>query len=428
MGGVTMKRVIQVILSVIVLIMLNACGGGGSSDSGTTPTPTPPDTSTFEKVSEDLNAKNVALTFTAKSFAEDYNALMAFDPTGVSGEALLAPFDKVIASTESMLKDLEDYQSLLTQYHEYTSTTKSVDLRQGTVDPFFVLSLGEFLDETVATKKDLKDQEESGDYTQEEMAVKTTNATTKLMNDNVAFGITATFGTLMGTFAGLAASTAGAPVLVTLGTAVLVGTAAGAFLSWCASPDSKMLTTKAQGQQICAMATVTSEIVKLPNGENGFTFMLPAGEGTLCLHFEGKAPVCIDEKIINAGNTISIDCLADKDDPSMTKECNDGVVNEEEIAIIGENCSTDVYSVSATPTSVGISGATVSVKTVLPTEGCHVEYSLVGTDGYIQSGTLVTDSAGGASFHVPAGKDGVYDSVTATVTESGASTHAGYTF
>lgn len=413
-----MKKFIHVIFSMIVLMMLSACGGGG----GDSEVVTPPDTLTFEEVSEGMNAKNVALFTSSSSYIEKYNALMAYDPTGVPLENMFTPLDEMIASAEGMLKDVEDYQSLLAQYHEYTVTTKSIDLRQS-VDPLLIYDIKLLIDQGLKEKEILEEMKASGQYTDEQIAEAMKDKTIKGLKDVTNFGASAIFGGGAAAFAGLAAGAAGAPVLVVVGGATAVGLAAGAFFSWCTSDI-----TKAEEPATCAMVSVQSEMAQLPGGQIGFSFTVSPGEGSLCMEIKGHAPVCIDSDFKEDGNTISIDCLAEIDDPVSTKECNDAVTNEEDISIIGEVCTTDVYTVSATPTSVSTSGATVTIKTVLPTEGCSIDYSLVGTDGYTQSGTLLTDSAGITSFNVPAGAESVHDDVNVIATESGVSTTAGYTF
>jgi len=428
------RRFIMFLASIgLVFTLMTGCGGGGGSETSnpppsSTPPPstTPPPSNSFEKVSEGLNVQNVKLSSSTHEWIGKYNTLMAFDPTGKSMDEMLSTLNGVTISAQDMLTDLEKYQSLLANYHDYTTTTKSLDLRQS-VDPLLIFDIKNLIKKGLEEKEILEKMKQDG-YSEEDIAKAMKDKTIKNMKDVVNFGASAVFGGGAAAFGGLALGAANAPVLVVVGGATLVGIAAGAFFSWCTSPNEKMLAIKATSEQVCSMASMQTETVKLPNGETGLALTLPAGNGTLCMHIEGKAPVCINADIKNGGSTLSIGCLADKNDPDMTKECNGDVVNEDEIAINGKDCKVDVYSVNAVPTSVSSNGADLIIKTVLPTEGCAVKYSLVGTDGYTQAHTLTTSASGDVTFHVPAGAEGVHDSVSVTATASGATTHAGYTF
>lgn len=424
------RNFVMLIASVgLVFTLMTGCGGGGGSETSSPPpssNPPPSSSLTFEKVSEGLNVQNVKLSSSTHAWIGKYNTLMAFDPTGKSMDEMLSTLNGMTASAQEMLVDLEEYQSLLAHYHEYTTTAKSLDLRQS-VDPLLIYDLKLLIDKGLKEHEILEQMKKDG-YSDIDVAKAMKDKTIVGLKDVTNFGASALFGGGAAAFGGLALGAAGAPVLVVVGGATLVGMAAGAFFSWCTSPNESMLAIKATSEQVCSMASMQTKTVKLPNGETGLALTLPAGNGTLCMHFEGKAPVCINADIKNGGNTLSIGCLADKNDPDMTKECNEDVVNGDGVAVNGEDCKVDVYSVNAVPTSVGTGGATLVVKTVLPTEGCAVQYSLVGTDGYTQADTLTTGASGTATFHVPAGAKGVHDDISVTATESGVATHAGYTF
>jgi len=254
-------------------------------------------------------------------------------------------------------------------------------------------------------------------------------ATKKNLKNVVNYGASAVFGGGAAAFAGLAIGAAGAPVLVVVGGATAIGMAAGAFFSWCTSGSSQYYGALSTSAPVCSMASVKTETTKLPNGKVGFSFVLPKGKGSLCLHLDGKAPVCLNTSVNGDGNTISLDCLAAQNDPNAAAACNQKANLEGNISLEGSECAIDVTTVSATPTSVSTSsGANLVIKTVLPTAGCRAKYNLIGTDGYKQGSTLITDGKGQAHFHVPPGAEGVHDSVTVQILESHVSTHAGYTF
>jgi hypothetical protein len=54
---------------------------------------------------------------------------------------------------------------------------------------------------------------------------------------------------------------------------------------------------------------------------------------------------------------------------------------------------------------------TVRVFVTPAAKGCKIDYSLVGTDGYLQADTPITDIQGAASFTVPGGAEGVVDEI-----------------
>lgn len=57
---------------------------------------------------------------------------------------------------------------------------------------------------------------------------------------------------------------------------------------------------------------------------------------------------------------------------------------------------------------------TVTITVLNSLHGTAVSYSLSGTDGYSQSGTLYTDQNGQVSFVVPGGAQGVVDTISVT--------------
>ena len=80
------------------------------------------------------------------------------------------------------------------------------------------------------------------------------------------------------------------------------------------------------------------------------------------------------------------------------------------------SCS-EVQFVSATPNPANpapFQDVTVTATLIPSVENCNISFSIVGTDGYSNSATTTSDSAGQASFHIPGGKEKVVDVVTIT--------------
>jgi hypothetical protein len=70
---------------------------------------------------------------------------------------------------------------------------------------------------------------------------------------------------------------------------------------------------------------------------------------------------------------------------------------------------------------------TVRVFVAPAAKGCKIDYSVLGTDGYAQADTLITDSQGSASLIVPGAAEGVVDEVNFS-TENGVTLSETYTF
>lgn len=78
------------------------------------------------------------------------------------------------------------------------------------------------------------------------------------------------------------------------------------------------------------------------------------------------------------------------------------------------------------PGSVAISsirftavGGVTSAVVTTPIPGVTVQYTVSGTDGYYDSGTLQTDARGSVSFNIPTARAGVEDAVSVTAVLSG---------
>ncbi len=443
-----MKKFIHVVISMIALMMLSACGGGGGDTEVVTP---PPVALTFKEVSEDLAKQSYAMTLSSKAFIEKYNVFAAFDPFTATGDAIIAPIEEMLAAGQIYLKDLENYNALMAQHYSYisSSTSSQIELFVSASDlnPSPEAQLGAFMAngqsrlEALAALRAAKKPDGSPLYTDAEIQQAAFDSQKEYVLDGAKMMIINSISTVTGlvataiTGAGIVLSTGAvattAPVLIPAAIAgVVVGTGTSFVLNWCypSTPSEKLERDVEGDDAVCSMFSGSLTAVQLPNGEAGYALSLPqGGPGTLCMHIEGKSPLCFDTTIDAEGNTIILDCADDEYDPAQSKNCSEGIVVEDGITIPGENCVSDVYSLSSSA-SAGSSGAAVAMHINLPTSGCTINYNLTGTDGYTQSGSLVTDSSGNTSFSVPAGADGVHDSITMTAVESGATTTAGYTF
>ncbi|OVE81849.1 hypothetical protein BVY03_02605 [bacterium K02(2017)] len=430
-------------LSIILLIAMTclnglSCGGAStkssSNNSGTTSASSssvPTDYNSVIKTSEN-QIKN--LSTTNKDVTESLNTLLEFDPDTASGDDITKPFDDFLVKLQLLVDNLEYYQDLMDAYNTHLSNSSSSSnlvtpqIQYQSVDPLLLLDIKDWM-KAGLNEKEIIDKLKAQGASDEDIAAAVKKATDKVGKSGIKFGLTAVFGGGAGAFGGLLAGSLGAPVLVSVGVGAAVGLTAGAFFSYCTSGSSsnkKLKYQTATSGDYCAIATVDTKVVTLPDGSKGLIFSLPqGGPGKMCVHLEGSAPICFSTKVDADGNKYTLACLADDDDSAEeSNKCQK--VTDTPLDVVGTNCSDHVKSISANAVVSG--GAKVTVNTNLPTTGCSISYSVKGTDGYTQSGSPKTNSSGQISFSIPGGADGVSDTVILTETSSGSSTTIGYTF
>lgn len=422
---------VAVVLLCVFISSLISCGGGAGSGND-------PDLSTSEVPEQynDIvayaNDESEVLGMAAKDFAEKLNAFNAFDPSKASAADVMTPLNELQGAAANFYSHFDYYNKLMTAYGtklaESGKDAKAVEIFKQSVDPLVMKDIADLINNGKTEAEAIQEMINKGEDPDEvnnainQYKIKYTKQTFNL-------GVTTMVGAGAGVIAGLAAATAGASVLVVTGVGIGAGVLAGAIWSWCTAEPTP---SKADAtDSTCAIAAVEGEVVKLPDGTNGMAITLPqGGPGEFCFHTTGKAPLCVKTTIDKAGNTIILGCLAGEDDASADAlKCANTSTIKVGITTKGISCQQDVTSVTASAAVGG--GATVTVNTSLPTKGCKISYSLVGTDvpvPYTQSGTLTTSDSGSASFFVPAGASGVHDTVSITATESGVSTEIGYTF
>jgi len=416
-----MFSIVKKLLLVTMIILMSACVDVSDEESSSSSSDA---TSTsYQETSESLNSRSKNLTLSGQDFVEKFNALSLFDPESATGDEIVAPLEEMLVAAEALHADLEIYQSLLLQYDAQLNH-KASPMRQS-VDPLLILDIANLVKEGKKEADVINELIKSGE---DPTAAREAVAAYKKKHLGNAFrtGVSTLVGGGAGAVAGLVAASVSAPVLVVTGAAIGTGVVVGAIWSWCTSP-SNAIGLREGDNHVCSMAMIEESVVELPNGEKGLAITLPqGGPGSLCMHVEGKAPLCIDTSIQEGGNTITATCFDSNFDPDASKSCNAEVDNNNAITLLGSSCEADVVAINASATVHG--DATVTIHTSLPTQGCSISYSLVGTDGYTQSGTLISNSSGTVSFDVPEGEDGVFDSVTISEGASGSTTTVGYSF
>ncbi|RZB37990.1 MAG: hypothetical protein SRB2_00697 [Desulfobacteraceae bacterium Eth-SRB2] len=101
------------------------------------------------------------------------------------------------------------------------------------------------------------------------------------------------------------------------------------------------------------------------------------------------------------------------------------------IAVSDDEPTVATYSLSASasPADPGPGVGVTATAVVQPAKsGLQVTFSIVGTDGYSNSGTLTTNSQGTVSFYIPGGAEGVVDTVIFTLVVTGQTVSFSYTF
>ena len=88
-----------------------------------------------------------------------------------------------------------------------------------------------------------------------------------------------------------------------------------------------------------------------------------------------------------------------------------------------------ILNVYASPSDPGeYQDVTVYIRVYPAGSGARVGFSVSGTDGYANSGTLTVDDEGNASFYIPGGAEGVRDTVSVSIVDSGITKTFSYVF
>jgi len=88
-------------------------------------------------------------------------------------------------------------------------------------------------------------------------------------------------------------------------------------------------------------------------------------------------------------------------------------------AILDAAASDPPGAQSVTAITLTSLGTTTSAVITPQIEGVTVQYTVSGTDGYYDSGTLTTNASGAVSFFIPSGADGVRDRISVTASLTG---------
>lgn len=246
--------------------------------------------------------------------------------------------------------------------------------------------------------------------------------------DGIGIGLSGGMAILTGMFTTLACGSAGLATLPALATVAVAGGTVGygTYKLWSWYRGNK----KSDGPFYMAVA------------EGVLGKPIPAtlfDEGArMIIAIDGYAPVLIDHfPYPDLGHNMTIEIDAAKlSSFTHTAEGNNNWKSSEGMVEVcffqelatGEDCEmlafVSGYAIPPNPSpgqSVTVTGSVMPV-----TEGCSIHFSIVGTDGYSNSGTYSTNANGQANFGIPGAAPGVIDKVT--ITANGASYVVTYVF
>lgn len=228
-------------------------------------------------------------------------------------------------------------------------------------------------------------------------------------------------GAVVGTGASLGAGLIiGAATLPAIATVTAVGVVVGTSVTWFANWYSGVKSTNGTTQHyiVSGKTTVGGKLPVhlLENGAN------------VTISINGYAPVVLSNFLLpQAGHNKTINItpvkLSDAQAGTQAEVC---MLDE---VMAASSCS-DVEFVNGSPSPQDPApgqGVTVTATLIPAVQGCSISFSIVGTDGYSDSATKTSNSAGQATFYIPGGAEGVFDMVTIT-TDGGISSEVSYTF
>jgi len=212
----------------------------------------------------------------------------------------------------------------------------------------------------------------------------------------------------------------GAATLPAIATVTAVGVVVGTSVTWFANWYTGVKSTKGITQQyiVSGKTTVGGKLPVhlLQNGAN------------ISIAIDGYAPVALSNFTLPlAGHNKTINIT-----PVKLSEAQAGA--QAEVCMLDEtmtasNCSA-VEFVTGSPSPqdpAPYEGVTITATLIPAVQGCNISFSIVGTDGYSNSATKASNSAGQATFYIPGGAENVFDMVTIT-SSNGKSSEVSYSF
>lgn len=293
------------------------------------------------------------------------------------------------------------------------------------VSPAFIKGVADLIAETKGDRDKIQQKFDKGEIDENtyDAALKqlAKNKTIKAYN----FGVSAILGGGSGALTGAAIYSVGGIGMAMSAPAVLAVTAVGVTVGtgyylisnwWYGVPKNGQ--EDKMGQMVVAKGKIGDPIPT--------TLLYDGASYTLLI--EGYAPVFIPSLTLPAKGIKKTLEMKPVEMSKATKGTQVEVCMLEE-PYTANNCSEVLY-VTATPNPpdpAPYQGVTVTATLFPPVEGCQINFSIVGTDGYSKSESYNSDANGQASFYIPGGAEDVYDVVTIT-TSNGLTFKVTYTF
>lgn len=439
------------------LLISLSCGGGGGNSAGA---PAPGISEDFSSLSYPQATAKYLQTGqgapeTTKAFAESHNAFLTFKPDNVSNvselETVLTNYSNTLSSFSKLTSDLSVLDDIVlgnVPSAQASPETPQELFQIGTigVDDLVddVNSLANKLAEKKAacealfrqvpslptTPADFEKLERAKQCVKEaqEFAVQAGfDAAVVNVGGGVVGGAAGAAGVLY--FGGTLLSGGG---LLVIGVVGFIGSKVASYIfTSCTDSPSNLVRPEAEtlssGFSSCAVSAA--------KGVTGQSLPIKAiGTGSLQVFVEGCAPVGFGNITIVDGQAVAVNVNCEPSDDNVDK--NDVInASQNSTATMGEpapgTCAEVVnIGVTTVPSDPGPNdNVTVTVATLAPASGCTLNYTVSGTDGYSASSSLTTNTAGQASFGIPAAKrEGVVDTVVVTESTFGLSTTITYTF
>ena len=282
-----------------------------------------------------------------------------------------------------------------------------------------VKSVGDIIGEAKGDIKNLNKMLESGEIDENEYK----DAADELRQKKLLKAGGLTIGAITGTGAAIVTGAViGVATLPAIATVAVVGGVVGGTVTWFAnwySGANKSAIADESKMYLISGKTTNGGIIPLNHLKSGMNLTLVP---------EGMAPITITNfKLPESGINRTIE-FEPKDLKSASKEEGYEVCFIDE-PMAASSCS-DVMFVNAYPSPANPNpgqDVTVYAAVTPPISGCSISFNIVGTDGYSDSETALTNSQGQASFGIPGAESKTVDVVTIT-TSNGKTYTVSYVF
>ena len=226
------------------------------------------------------------------------------------------------------------------------------------------------------------------------------NSQKKVIKEAANWGVANVMSTGAGLVAGAALGVAHAPVLVVVGGAYAAGKGVSWLVEWMSGEKTK------SGEQKYFMTTGKTTV----GGELPLHF-IPEG-ANVSMKVDGYAPITIKNfKYPKDGMERTLDLHLAKESEIGKQQIGYCVMDK---PMEAHSCE-DIKFINATASPAHPApGQSVTVTATLtpPIEGCEIYFHVIGTDGYENEETEISDAKGEAFFHIPGAAEDVFDKVT----------------